>query len=79
MKKRKDECLFCSSRKCGTRIVRLIEPKYDEIACDKHVLELEKHSDKVLGTHNGILRNHISSYKVKRGEILDCMVEQNYR
>lgn len=63
MAKRKDECLFCSSRTCSIRI-------YDELACNKYILDLEKHSDKVLGSHNGIMRNHVSgSGKYKRGEI----------
>ena len=73
MNKRKDECLFCGSRKCHTRIVRLEEPSYDEVACHKHIEELEKHSDAVLGCKNGIYRNHISSCgtrKLRRGEII---------
>ena len=69
MKKRKDECLFCSSRTCNTRIVRQNEPKYDEIACYKHIEELEKHSDEVLGYKNGVMRHHITSTgQLKRGE-----------
>ena len=69
MIKRKDECLFCKSRSCSTRIVRLEEPAYDEIACCRHIGDLEKHSDEVLGSHNGIMRCHISSTgRLKRGE-----------
>jgi len=69
MAKRKDECIFCKSRSCYTRIVRLEEPAYDEVACDYHVLELEKHSDEVLGTKNGIMRTHLSgTSRQKRGE-----------
>jgi hypothetical protein len=76
-KKRVDECLFCSKRSCSTRIVRLIEPKYDEIACHTHVEDLEKHSDEVLGSKNGVMRNHISSSaRLKRGEIMSCMVKK---
>jgi len=71
-KKRKDECLFCNSRSCYTRILRKDEPVYDEIACSKHISELEKHSDKALGIKNGIMRNYISSTgKMKRGEAYD--------
>jgi len=33
---------------------------YDEIACSKHILELEKHSNEVLGTKNSVMRCHIS-------------------
>lgn len=69
MVKRKDECLFCGKRSCSTRIVRNEEPLYDEVACDKHTSDLEKHSDEILGSHNGIMRCHISSTgRVKRGE-----------
>ena len=60
VKKRVDECVICSKRSCYTRIVRLKAPKYDEIACSKHILELEKHSNEVLGTKNGVMRCHIS-------------------
>ena len=66
MKKRKDECLFCTSRSCSTKI---IAENYQEIACSKHISDLEKHSDKVLGTGNGIKRIHLSSTgKLCRGE-----------
>lgn len=64
MMKRKDECLFCKSRSCYTRIYRTADekgPGYDEIACDKHIHDLEKHSDEVLGSHNGVMRLHMSS------------------
>ena len=72
VKKRKDECLFCSKKSCYNRIVRLAEPKYDEIACGNHILELEKHSDEALGVKNGIMRYHISgTSKQCRGKILN--------
>jgi len=74
MAKRKDECLFCGRRSCSTRIVRLEEPAYDEVACDIHVEDLEKHSDEVLGSHNGVMRCHISSSgRLKRGEPVPSM------
>ena len=77
MAKRKDECIFCKSRSCYTRIVRLEEPAYDEVACPSHVLDLERHSDTKLGTRNGVMRHHISgTARQKRGEILDCMREE---
>lgn len=67
--KRKDECLFCGSRKCYTRVVRLENPRYDEIACDKHSNDLYTHSDTTLGKGNGIYRHYISgSARHKRGE-----------
>jgi len=66
---RKDQCLFCNSRSCNTRIVRLEEPKYDEVACRRHIEDLEKQSDEVLGRGNGVMRHHItSSGQLKRGE-----------
>jgi len=49
---RKDQCKFCSKRKCYTRIVT---PNlgYDELACLDHIKQLEKHADETL---NGGLR-----------------------
>ncbi len=58
--KRKDECLFCSSRKCYTRIVT-DDKRYDEISCGNHVIDMEKHSNNVLGRNNGVMRWHVSS------------------
>ena len=60
-KKRKDECFTCTSRACYTRVVRENDPKYDEVACRKHIKELEHHADEMLGSGNGIIRSHISS------------------
>ena len=69
---RNDKCLFCNSRNCHTRIVTVEDTTYDEIACYKHVEDLEVHSDEILGTKNGVLRMHISSTgKLKRGEKFD--------
>jgi hypothetical protein len=69
MAKRKDECLFCKSRNCHTRIVRLEKPQYDEVACNVHIFELEEHSDIVLGSKNGLMRWHMSgTSRHKRGE-----------
>ena len=44
---RKDQCLFCTSRKCPERVVSLYDKGklYDEIACVKHIKELYKDSD----------------------------------
>lgn len=69
MAKRKDECLFCNKRSCHIRIVRVEEPKYDEVACSNHIEDLEKHSDEILGYKNGVMRSHItSSGQLKRGQ-----------
>jgi hypothetical protein len=77
-KKRKDECLFCGSRKCHTRIYRRDIPIYDEVACPKHANELEKHSDKTLGIKNGVYRNHLSGSRTyKRGEIYDWELKES--
>ena len=77
--KRKDECLFCKSRACYTRIYRESDekgPAYDEVACDKHIIDLEKHSDEVLGSHNGVMRWHQGSTgKLKRGEKIHSDME----
>ena len=44
---RKDQCLFCKSRKCNTRIVSSEDngKTYDEVACTRHSADLHKHSD----------------------------------
>ncbi len=48
MVKRKDECLFCKKRSCYERVVSVDGGwQYDEVACENHVLDLRKHSDKV--------------------------------
>ena len=65
---RRDQCLFCKSRSCYTKIYT-DDFRYDEVACDKHVHDLEKHSDKVLGKNNGVMRTHLSgTSKLKRGK-----------
>ena len=61
------KCLFCGSRQCYTRIYTR-NLGYDEVACDKHVKELERHSDETLGAP-GTLRLHLSSTsRLQRGE-----------
>lgn len=61
------KCLFCGSRKCYTRIYTR-NLGYDEVACDKHIKELERHSDETLGAP-GTIRMHLSSTaSLKRGE-----------
>ena len=68
MKKRKDECLFCSSRSCHERVVSSRDngKTYDEIACRNHVKELYKHSDEVAPK---VMKYFITSTsRLKRGE-----------
>ena len=68
MKKRKDECLFCTSRSCYERVVSAEDDGkiYDEIACIKHVKGLHKHSDEKAP---GVKKNFIScTGRLKRGE-----------
>ena len=71
---RKDQCFACGSRKCGTRIWAA---GFDEIACFKHVKELEALADTVL---MGAVRIYTSSYQAKREKLLsakefaDCVV-----
>lgn len=55
-----NQCLFCRSRQCHTRI-HTDNLGYDEVACIRHVKELEQHADETLGSNNGVLRWHISS------------------
>jgi hypothetical protein len=43
---------------------------YDEVACNKHIIDLEKHSDRVLGRGNGVMRTHVTgTSKKKRGKM----------
>ncbi len=55
--KRSDECLFCTRRKCYTRIATN-RGGYDEIACREHVRLLEQHAD---AHRPHVNRAHISS------------------
>lgn len=57
MKKRKNECLFCTSRKCRDRIYSK-DLSYDEVACDKHANRLYDHAGL---TAPGVLKRFISS------------------
>ena len=58
------QCLFCGSRKCYTRIYTR-NLGYDEVACDRHIKELEAHADETLGSP-GTLRMHLSSTGTQR-------------
>ena len=65
---RKDQCKFCTSRRCSERIVTP-DMSFDEVACDRHRKQLALHADEVL---NGAIRWNISSTgTLKRGEPLD--------
>jgi len=59
MKKRKNECLFCTSRSCHAKI---ISENYEEIACSKHAKNLERHAREVRGIYRS------STGKMSRGE-----------
>ena len=62
---RKGQCKFCTSRSCYTRIVTP-DLKYDEVACRRHIHELELDANKAL---NGALRcNESSTGKLYRGD-----------
>jgi len=41
---RRDQCLFCNSRSCYEDVMT-VDGSYHEIACDRHIKELHKHSD----------------------------------
>ena len=66
-KRRNDECLFCSKRKCCERVVSTDGGwTYDEVACSSHIKLLHKHSD---GAAPGVMKHFISSTgKMKRKE-----------
>ena len=71
---RRDQCFACKSRKCGTRIWAA---GFDEIACSKHVKELEALADTTL---MGAVRIYTSGYQARREKLLsvkefaDCVV-----
>jgi len=70
MKKRKDECLFCKKRKCYERVVSSRDrgAAYDEVACEKHKLNMYKDSDERAPK---IMKHFISSTAPqKRGELV---------
>lgn len=73
---RKDQCLFCTSRKCYSRIVSTKDngATYDEVACYKHAHDLDKHSDEKAP---GVMKLFISSTgTLKRGvDISDRLKE----
>lgn len=54
----RNQCLFCGSRNCHLRIYTE-DLQFDEVACYRHISQLEEHSDNVLGAP-GKLRWHIS-------------------
>ncbi len=54
------QCLVCGSRKSTTRI-HTDNLGYDEVACSRHIAELEHHADATLGVNNGVLRWHVTS------------------
>jgi len=65
---RRNQCKFCTSRKCHTRIV-IKDFRYDEVACTIHTHKLEIDADNTLGRSVGISITHISSTaNLRRGE-----------
>lgn len=48
MAKRKDECFYCSSRKCQFRVISSSDKgkTYDQIACTKHYKFLVRHAER---------------------------------
>lgn len=61
-------CRFCSSRKCCTRICT-DDLGFDEVACHRHIKELERLADGTLGVSNGVKRWHLTSTRTyRRGE-----------
>ena len=75
---RKNQCLFCTSIKCHSRIVSTKDngKTYDEVACGRHASDLDKHSDEVAPKVNKIFQS--STGTLKRGEdITDMLNELN--
>lgn len=57
-----NECFKCRSRFCSNGIISSDDDgeAFNEIACNKHVEDLEKYADEVLGKNNGVFRMHSS-------------------
>lgn len=73
---RKNQCLFCTSRKCNTRIVSTDDngKTYDEVACCKHSADLHKHSDTVAPK---VMKLFMSSTGVlKKGEDISANLKE---
>lgn len=67
MKKRKDECIVCNSRKCNHRIFSVNGGwSYDEIACQRHSVELYEHA--AAANVSGMKCCFETTGTVKRGE-----------
>jgi hypothetical protein len=66
MKKRKDECLVCGSRKCNHRIFSVNGGSwsYDEISCQSHSAELYEDA----GKYQGLKCYFETTLTVKRGD-----------
>lgn len=65
---RKEQCLFCKSRKCYERVVSSEDggKTYDEVACRKHAEKLREDSDV---RAPGVMKYFISSTgTMRRGE-----------
>lgn len=72
---RKDQCFYCTSRRCYTRIVSSEDngATYDEVACSRHSDALHTHSDI---TAPGVMKLFISGTgREKRGVEIESMLE----
>lgn len=67
---RQDQCLFCRSRRCYTRIYTT-DLQYDHIACLTHVQHLDRHAHL---TAQGTL-TIVTGTSLKRRGDLSCLVE----
>ena len=63
---RVDQCRFCASTSCYTRIVTAFF-EFDEVACHDHIRDLELYADRVL--EGGVRHCITSSDTLKRGKI----------
>lgn len=70
-KKRSNECLFCTSRKCYTHVYsyRDAGKSYNEIACDHHQTDLYTNADMSLP---GVQKVHIVSSEPQSRRDTSC-------
>lgn len=73
---RKDQCLFCTSRRCHSRVVSSQDngKTFDEVACSKHASQLDMHSDKTAPKVMKLFISGTGTYK--RGEDISSYLEE---
>ena len=74
--KKENQCLFCRSLKCYSRIVSTRDngKTYDEVACRKHASDLDKHSDEITPKVNKLFIT--STGELSRGKSIEKEMQE---